>query len=113
MTHHNMSVFFSGTDMKCLHDNAPHYKMFLSVIVNAKGDCIAKIAIETKVEMKFSISQLKSFFSFNSKPVETYLGIINCKVEVEGQDEAFATVKAIKTAKERERKKQEEEELKK
>ena len=42
-THHGMDAWFSGTDMKTLHDNAPTFDMFLSVIVNTSGKKIAKI----------------------------------------------------------------------
>jgi len=48
-SHHNMSVFFSGTDEEELEDNTKIYNQghkvgspYLSVIVNAKGDCCAR-----------------------------------------------------------------------
>lgn len=46
-THHNMSCFFSGTDMGELHENAGSHNYYLSLIVNFKevSEWCAKIAI--------------------------------------------------------------------
>ena len=43
-SHNVMPVFFSGTDMDELHDNAPSHNFYLSLIVNNFMDFIAKIA---------------------------------------------------------------------
>lgn len=43
-SHNVMSVFFSGTDMAELNDNAPAHNFYLSLIVNNYMDFIAKVA---------------------------------------------------------------------
>lgn len=47
-THHNMTTFFSGTDMAELHDNAPTHNYYLSLIVNFSGVYTAKVAFVAK-----------------------------------------------------------------
>lgn len=44
-SHHNMAVFFSGTDMSELNDNCPQHNFYLSLIVNNYNDFMAKVAI--------------------------------------------------------------------
>lgn len=51
-THHNMKVFFSGTDNDALLENAPFHNYFLSLIVNIAGDTIARLAFEMESEEK-------------------------------------------------------------
>jgi proteasome lid subunit RPN8/RPN11 len=59
-THHNMSCFFSGTDMDELHDNAANHIMYLSLIVNVAGPWCAKIAIPGKINTRTNaISEYK------------------------------------------------------
>lgn len=43
-SHNVMRVFFSGTDLKELDDNAPAHNFYLSLIVNNYMDFIAKVA---------------------------------------------------------------------
>lgn len=43
-SHNNMNVFFSGTDMEELRDNAPNHNVYLSLIVNNKMEFCAKVA---------------------------------------------------------------------
>lgn len=43
-SHNVMRVFFSGTDMQELHDNAPNHNFYLSLIVNNYMDFTAKVA---------------------------------------------------------------------
>lgn len=47
-THHNMSTFFSGTDMAELQDNAPNHNYYISLIVNFDADYKAKLAFVAK-----------------------------------------------------------------
>lgn len=48
-THHNMTTFFSGTDMDELHINTPFHNYYLSLIVNYSGEYTARVAyIATK-----------------------------------------------------------------
>lgn len=43
-SHNTMGVFFSGTDMAELNDNAPAHNFYLSLIVNNYMDFLAKVA---------------------------------------------------------------------
>lgn len=43
-SHNNMSTFFSGTDLEEIRDNSANHNYYLSLIVNNKGECCAKIA---------------------------------------------------------------------
>lgn len=46
-----MAVFFSGTDNEELAENAPNYEYYLSLIVNNKGDMMAKVAFMGEQEI--------------------------------------------------------------
>ena len=83
-THHNMNAFFSGTDMKALHDGADSLDMILSVIVNRHGMKIAKIAMVTESETKTFFTHMKKVFSFNSQKKEV-LSILDCDVVIENE----------------------------
>lgn len=50
-SHNTMNVFFSGTDMDELKDNADSHNFYLSLIVNNALDFEAKIAFMAKVKM--------------------------------------------------------------
>ncbi len=53
-SHNSMAVFFSGTDMAELNDNAPAHNFYLSLIVNNAMDFLAKVAFigEAKRDIK-------------------------------------------------------------
>lgn len=53
-SHNTMNVFFSGTDMAELNDNAPAHNFYLSLIVNNYMDFMAKVAFigEAKQDIK-------------------------------------------------------------
>jgi len=53
-SHNTMAVFFSGTDMAELNDNAPAHNFYLSLIVNNAMDFLAKVAFigEAKKDIK-------------------------------------------------------------
>lgn len=53
-SHNVMKVFFSGTDMAELNDNAPAHNFYLSLIVNNYMDFVAKVAFigEAKRDIK-------------------------------------------------------------
>lgn len=53
-SHNVMGVFFSGTDMAELNDNAPAHNFYLSLIVNNYMDFVAKVAFigEAKRDIK-------------------------------------------------------------
>jgi hypothetical protein len=54
-THHNMTTFFSGTDMSELHDNVGTHNYYLSLIVNFSGVYTAKVAFTAKrrIQMEY------------------------------------------------------------
>lgn len=81
-----MGVFFSGTDMSCLHDQAPSHDMFLSVIVNTQGHKIAKLAVVVEIEQKVSFKLMKKLFKIATE-AEKHLAIFNCNVFVDGEKE--------------------------
>ena len=47
-THHNMGAYHSGTDMGDLHDNAPNFAFYLSLVVDFFDGTDTKIGIHTK-----------------------------------------------------------------
>ena len=51
-SHNNMGVFFSGTDMAELKENAPSHNFYLSLIVNNALDLQAKIAYMGNINME-------------------------------------------------------------
>jgi hypothetical protein len=94
-THHSMNIFFSGTDMDELHDNAPKYNWYLSLIVgfDSPKKWIAKIAqsIEEKYEgevsktIQFKGNKGIEIVSKSQKvnSVQKYLNIWDAEVEIE------------------------------
>ena len=52
-SHHNMATFFSGEDLDELKDGARTNNIYLSLIVNNRGDRSCKIAYEIAFEKKF------------------------------------------------------------
>lgn len=83
-THHTMDTFFSGTDLGELHDSAPSYNYFLSLIVNYKNEYIAKIATvvtETSKSVEMVLTNgKKSIIELKTKQ---FLGIFDCTIESE------------------------------
>jgi len=51
-THHNMKAYFSGTDEQELRDNTPNHAYYLSLIVNHKGEYVARLCVMAKREVK-------------------------------------------------------------
>lgn len=49
-SHHNMGVFFSGTDTDELHENAPNHNVYLSLIVNNKNEWACKLVHTAEVQ---------------------------------------------------------------
>lgn len=105
-THHNMGVFFSGTDMKCLEDNSGAMDYFLSIIVNREGKVIAKIAFQGKIKKKISFKSVKKLFSFNSD-VESRMFTYDCEIVFPDSDiqQEIKVIKKEKEKKEKEKKK--------
>ena len=55
-SHHNMSVFFSGTDTQEIIDNSEFHNYYLSLIVNNRNQMLAQVAyrVTTETETKKS-----------------------------------------------------------
>ena len=51
-SHHNMSSYFSGTDLKELRDNASKMNYYVSLVVSTDEEYAAKIAIPSEVTSK-------------------------------------------------------------
>lgn len=58
-SHHNMPVFFSGTDQDELEGNAQHHNYYLSLIVNNKYEMTARIGILLEAEVEQELSFFK------------------------------------------------------
>jgi hypothetical protein len=93
-THHSMGTFFSGTDMSCLHENAPNFDLFLSIIVNTKGDKIAKIAFIVDVEQTMSYSFIRNIFTMRTQPTKQ-LALIDCEVLIKDEAEIHNELAAV------------------
>lgn len=82
-THHNMNCFFSGTDTAELHDNAPAYNYYVSLIVNFKDytNWCGKIAYISKKTIKGSIVEefkgTDGLIKLEEKTVDTVEEILN------------------------------------
>lgn len=68
-SHHTMETFFSGTDMRELHDNAPNHNYYLSLIVNNSFTPTAKIAF--KGERMITKKEVTSFFDANGRLIKS------------------------------------------
>jgi hypothetical protein len=51
-THHNMKAYFSSTDDQELKDNTPNHAYYFSLIVNHKGEYVARLCVMAKREIK-------------------------------------------------------------
>ena len=97
-SHHNMQVFFSGTDMDEIYTNAPNHKEYLSVIVNNKFDIAGKLSTAQDVEIKF-FNKSGNDMGFTPSPA-TYYNITDCDIKLIEEDFA-ARYAAVITEKER------------
>lgn len=68
-SHHSMETFFSGTDMRELHDNAPNHNYYLSLIVNNAFTPTAKIAF--KGERIVTKKVVNNFFNSSGKLIKS------------------------------------------
>lgn len=108
-SHNTMAAFFSGTDDNTLKERSKDMPHFLSVIVNNKLDCVAKI---TKI-LKFDKASI-SYDTFNGDKVSidnhsfnnfSVINITNLEVIKEGYNEDIhnEVLERIKELKEEER----------
>lgn len=67
-SHHNMTCYFSGTDMSELHDNSPNHNYYLSLIVNYKTykEWCAKIAYCHKQVVSGTLKRQINYFGQSS-----------------------------------------------
>lgn len=75
-SHNSMGVFFSGTDMDELKENAPKHNYYFSLIVNNKLEFKAKVALYGKIENHSSCFDYKCK---NSKGEDFLLKLISDK----------------------------------
>lgn len=76
-SHNTMNVFFSGTDMQELNDNAPNHNYYLSLIVNNFNEFCAKLCYVAETE----IEQIEvEYKALNSEGDHYTVGIIPSKV---------------------------------
>jgi len=99
-----MGVFFSGTDMQTLHDQAPAHDMFLSVIVNIAGNIIAKLAIVTDIEKTISFKWMKKLFT-TSDVKDQVLTVYDCELAIQDDDNIVKEFIRVREESERKKKK--------
>lgn len=63
-SHHNMSAFFSGTDLNTLQSEALDHDHFVSLIVNNKRKYVAAITGVECIEKKLNIKEKVKFVTF-------------------------------------------------
>jgi hypothetical protein len=95
-SHHNMSVFFSGTDKDELIDNSPFHNFYFSLIVNNSNHMDARVAFKAEVQ-----KQEKTTTRFrgvsgdykekerNSATHEEVIYAYECEIGREGDPEEF------------------------
>ena len=77
-SHHNMDVFFSGTDNDELKQGTPDHDVYLSVIVNNAGDIIARLCTE--------VESVRKSRDVNGEMIEyshKYIGYWECEIHIE------------------------------
>lgn len=91
-SHHDMSAFFSGTDMDELMLNVDKHNYYVSLIVNFSGNYVAKVAFlsERKVisQMHYTDDhgQLKKF---KEEVTEKTMIVVNMKIQLEYNNDFF------------------------
>lgn len=91
-SHNNMDVFFSGTDTSEINSNSEFHKTYLSLIVNNRGDMMAKIAFRVETEEKRTINFINGNESFkNVQKKDKMIMVYNCDVRMmsEKPDQQF------------------------
>jgi len=112
-THHNMSAFFSSTDVQELHDNVHLYSYYLSLIVNFDGKWCAKIANLIDVNSSsYTITEEDEDDVTVEIPSKKVMITFDLDIEFE-QAEAYDDVVELRIAEIQERKRKAEEEKKK
>lgn len=109
-THHNMQSFFSGTDWSQLEDRGVLSNYFLMLIVNFKGEYVAKVAFKAEksgkdaVELNFANNlDGRAPLTLSGQSAKEVLVVMDCIIEFEkpekSVEESFSTrYDAVKTA---------------
>lgn len=109
-THHNMQSFFSGTDWSQLEDRGVLSNYFLMLIVNFKGEYVAKVAFKAEksgkdaVELNFANNlDGRAPLTLSGQSAKEVLVVMDCIIEFEkpekSVEDAFsARYDAVKTA---------------
>lgn len=109
-THHNMQSFFSGTDWSQLEDRGILSNYFLMLIVNFKGEYVAKVAFKAEksgkdaVELNFANNlDGRAPLTLAGQSAKEVLVVMDCKIEFEKpeqtvEDAFSARYDAVKTA---------------
>ena len=116
-THHDMTTYFSATDMSELHENVDKHNYYLSLIVAFNGSYTAKVVflsdMQTISKMNFK-DDSGNVKNFQQKKVEKHMVVINMRIlfaELGGffsarLTELVAKEEAAKKAAEKKREKQ-------
>ena len=82
-THHDMTTYFSGTDMSELHENVDKHNYYLSLIVAFNGSYTAKVVflsdMQTISKMNFK-DDSGNVKNFQQKKVEKHMVVINMRI---------------------------------
>ena len=116
-THHDMTTYFSGTDMDELHGNVDKHNYYLSLIVAFNGSYTAKVVFLSNMETTSKMTYLDdsgATKNFKQKKVEKHMVVINMRIlfaELGGffasrLTEVVAKEEAAKKAAEKKREKQ-------
>jgi len=92
-SHHNMGVFFSGTDTSEIVENSQRQSRYLSLIVNNKNQMTAKIAFRAIQKSVSSFNFVNtSDVEFPIKPIERENEVVlvyNCKISKPAMETPF------------------------
>jgi hypothetical protein len=90
-THHEMTTFFSGTDIQELHDNVGNYNpYYISLIVNFAGTYSARVAFLKNIpERQIEILDDDNEKGFITTKERTVMFTFDLNVEIEGQENIY------------------------
>lgn len=71
-SHNQMRVFYSGTDVNDLMENSENTDFYLSVVVNNKGECIARIGYRVEEEVVETVTWKVMWRNITGKSKRTY-----------------------------------------
>lgn len=83
-SHHSMNVFFSGTDVDELQDNAEAHNFYLSLVINNFMEMVAKVVFvgtSTHPKVYTCTDELGEAYEFEIENSEKALMVYDCKIE--------------------------------